>query len=139
MIYFCTPMLIKSKGLGDVSGARLFPQFLGIALAVVSLIMVVIELRQIARLKKEGVVEETKPISLKEVCKSEWKVVVLIVLMLLYLYLFTHIGFLFSSILLTTAVLFLLGERKIVNYLILYAVVVLIYLGFTKILMVRLP
>lgn len=90
-------------------------------------------------LKKQNISETAEKISFQEAIKKEWKVAVLMGLMILYLLAFKTIGFMISSCVITALVLFLLGERKIKNYIICFIVIFLIYLGFTKILMVRLP
>ena len=138
-IYICTPMLVKTKGLGDVSGAILFPRFLGVALIIVSAALIIESAIALSGLKKQNISETAEKISFQEAIKKEWKVAVLMGLMILYLLAFKTIGFMISSCVITALVLFLLGERKIKNYIICFIVIFLIYLGFTKISMVRLP
>ena len=138
LIFLATPMLVKTKGFGDASGARMFPKFLGLLLSVVGAAIAALEGLQMSKGKGEAS-EENGGLSMKDALLGEWKVLVLLLLMGAYLVLFTKIGFLFSSFLMATTVLALLGEKKVLNYAIACAVVVLIYLGFTKILMVRLP
>ena len=132
-------MLVKTKGLGDVSGAILFPRFLGVALIIVSAALIIESAIALSGLKKQNISETAEKISFQEAIKKEWKVAVLMGPMILYLLAFKTIGFMISSCVITALVLFLLGERKIKNYIICFIVIFLIYLGFTKILMVRLP
>lgn len=56
-IYICTPMLVKTKGLGDVSGAILFPRFLGVALIIVSAALIIESAIALSGLKKQNISE----------------------------------------------------------------------------------
>lgn len=67
-------MLVKTKGLGDVSGAILFPRFLGVALIIVSAALIIESAIALSGLKKQNISETAEKISFQEAIKKEWKV-----------------------------------------------------------------
>lgn len=133
------PSAIPSSPLSG-AGARMFPTFVLVSIAVLSLILIVQEYIK-ERKNKEEKATEAASSKIEGILNNKQlqRVWLSCLIIILYLFLFNKIGFLASSILCTTLLLLLFRMRKLTAFGVVYLSIVVIYLIFTKLLFVQLP
>ena len=116
---------------------RTFPYFTIGLLGIFSTVYFFICCIKFIRVKRkaEGQRKNTKLLNLKE----ETRVLIVFGFFMLYYFLFFTIGHVVSTLLVTTAMLFFLGGRKIMEYFIIYGIFAILFIVFEKILLVQLP
>lgn len=117
--------------------SRTFPYFTAVLMGIFSAVYFCICCAQFIKAKREaeGQQENTKLLNLKE----EARALSIFGFFALYAFLFTRIGYTVSTLLVPTATLFFLGERKIMRYLIIYGAAGVFFIIFEKLLLVQLP
>lgn len=131
---------IKDPALSEM-GPREFPNFIGICMIVLSAALFVKTFcaerkrKQADRTERAVCVEPAG----KENTKNELRALAIAVVCLLYAVTFTTLGYFISTFLAITLICLLFREKRIWVYPLLYAVAVVIWLGFTYLLSIRLP
>jgi len=137
LIWYFIPYQIEAPELTKM-GPRFFPRVISIILMVTSMALF---LESFVKNKKELKIKNNE--AKKEIfninVKEEANIVLLFILMFTYAYLLPVLGFIFSSIIEMGIVLFFLKGRKWYLYLILIALVLVIYHTFEKLLYIQLP
>ena len=134
--FLISPVVISAKGMGNAGSARIFPQFIGVGLMVLSFLLILETFISYKKSKKEGGPEEEK---VKREKGKENVVIIFAAMVLVYILLFDKLGYIITTIGVTTGALFLFRVKKAYYYLIVYGVDILVYFAFTKLLFVQLP
>lgn len=127
--------LIKDPGLSEM-GPREFPRFIGICMVLLSGVLFLKTRKQQADSPEKAA---GSPEELGEDRKNELRALALAAICLLYAVLFTTLGYFISTFAAITFTCLLFREKRIWVYPLLYAVSVVIWLGFTYLLAIRLP
>ena len=121
-----------------VMGASFFPRFIAIAMIVFSTILLVIS---VVQLKKDAFIKEDIPGEKQEKVsnRDRFNGVGIFIISVLYMLMINKIGFLISTYIAVTSMLILFRERKIINYVIVYSIILIVYYVFTHLLLVQFP
>ena len=121
-----------------VMGASFFPRFIAIAMIVFSTILLVISVIQ---LKKDAFIKEDIPGEKQEKVsnRDRFNGIGIFIISVLYMLMINRIGFLISTYIAVTSMLILFRERKIINYVIVYSIILIVYYVFTHLLLVQFP
>lgn len=131
---------IKDPGLSEM-GPREFPNFIGICMIVLSVALFAktafTDRKQRQADRAEGTVRtETGG---EDSTKNELRAIAIAAVCLLYAVTFTTLGYFISTFLAITLICLIFREKRIWVYPLLYAVAVVIWMGFTYLLSIRLP
>lgn len=131
---------IKDPGLSEM-GPREFPNFIGACMIVLSVALFAKTAYTERKQKQAGSEEDAACVRQdgKDQAKNEWRALAIAVVCLLYAVTFTTLGYFISTFLAITLVCLLFREKRIWVYPLLYAVAVIIWMGFTYLLSIRLP
>ncbi|MCG8499003.1 MAG: tripartite tricarboxylate transporter TctB family protein [Firmicutes bacterium] len=121
-----------------VMGASFFPRFISIAMIVFSTILLV---TSIIQLKKGAFIKEDIPGKKQEKVsnRDRFNGIGIFIISVLYMLMINRIGFLISTYIAVTSMLILFRERKIINYVIVYSIILIVYYVFTHLLLVQFP
>lgn len=119
-------------------GPRVFPYFIGICMIVLSLVLVAKTLWK-SRAEIISKNSKTQTINIKENKGNELRALMIAVICMLYAALFSIIGYFASTFFSIVAIGVLLKEKRWFVYVILFAVAVIIWAGFTYLLRINLP
>ncbi len=121
-----------------VMGASFFPRFISIAMIVFSTILLV---TSIIQLKKGAFIKEDIPGKKQEKVsnRDRFNGIGIFIISVLYMLMINKIGFLISTYIAVTSMLILFRERKIINYVIVYSIILIVYYVFTHLLLVQFP
>ena len=134
--YLISPVVISAKGMGNAGSARIFPQFIGAGLMILSLLLILETYISYQTAKKEARCETENK---KQEKGKENTVILFAAMILVYILLFDKMGYIITTIGVTTGALLLFRVKKAYYYLIVYGVDIRVYFAFTKLLFVQLP
>jgi|GEM_PF-2328461 len=142
-LYLIIPIFTPGKP-GVLLDSRFFPQVIAIAIMGISVLMFANNYLIHLHDKRTAASQPTQsPQTIAKTSASDWlnerRAFILLGIILLYALLFKPLGFIISTALATTGILFALKVRKIGSYVIVYAFSAMIYLIFKFVLYVRLP
>lgn len=131
---------IEDPGLSEM-GPREFPNFIGICMIVLSVALFFKTAWADRKRKRADRAEGAACAGQggEDRTKDEWRALAIAVVCLLYAITFTALGYFISTFLAITLICLLFREKRIWVYPLLYAVAVVIWLGFTYLLSIRLP
>ena len=129
IVLIITPKMTSSFKMDDL-GSRFFPYAIGVCTILVSLILGGTSLLTILKSK-----EKWKGYTIRWV--DNLRAILYCLAVILSVFLFSKVHFLILSFVMTTALLALCKERKLLWYLIVYACTLITYFAFTMILHVR--
>lgn len=136
LLFFVIPINVSTVNKQNIS-PRSFPYFIASGMVFLGLLLGIVTYVKNLQNKNE-IAEKAIPVT-KISLQDELRVVAVVIIIAVYILLFQPTGYFISTIFSATAILALLGARKIRHYLIIYAVSAGIYLCFTKLLFVMLP
>ncbi len=138
-VLIAVPLTIKDPGVSAM-GPRVFPNFIGTSMVVLSLILLAVTLFKGRKEKAaDQAAEAMTPEQKKTMLRDELRAVALAAIILGYSALFHTLGYFISTFLAITFILMLFRVKKLWVYPVIYALAFLIWLGFTFLLSVRLP
>ncbi|MCG8482838.1 MAG: tripartite tricarboxylate transporter TctB family protein [Clostridia bacterium] len=130
-IWVLIPYEIKAFDVSQM-GPRFFPQFLSIALMVLSGILILKSFNKSGY--EEAKEDETDPWDI-----SELRVGKIFLLLIIYIGIIEMVGFLISTVVIMSIAMYILKVRKWYHYVIFYVIVFIIYYVFKEIMYVQLP
>ena len=138
MILFAIPTEINVKS-GLLAGessteSRLFPYFASGIMGIAAIIQIAKNLYSYSVLRKSGV-ENTEHVDIRK----ELKALAILALCVVYSLLFSAIGYIAASVIVTPIALFVMGGRKWQYYVSVLAVALIMYIIFEYVLYVPLP
>lgn len=130
---------IKDPGLSEM-GPREFPQFIGTCMILLSAVLFAKTFYiSYKRKQAENAGDASGSGQAADDIKDELRALAIAAICLLYAATFMALGYFISTFLAITLICFLFREKRIWVYPLLYAVAVVIWLGFTYLLSIRLP
>lgn len=131
---------IKNPGLSEM-GPREFPNFIGVCMMVLSVALFAKTAYANRKMKQAGGEEHVScgQTGGKDHTKNERRALAIAAICLFYAVSFTTLGYFVSTFLAITFICLLFREKRIWVYPLLYAVAVMIWMGFTYLLSIRLP
>lgn len=136
---------IADPGLSEM-GPREFPNFIGTCMIVLSVVLfakTAVTCRNAGNQKQKesgsGTGAADGGQEKKDGSRNEWRALAIAVVCLLYAAAFTTLGYFVSTFLAITLICLLFREKRIWVYPLLYVVAVVIWMGFTYLLSIRLP
>ena len=137
-----TQIPVSAKASQDPFTPRTFPNLLVIGIFILSVIGFITNLIKYFQLKKTNLPEREETTKEKK-SRNEYIAVLMpyffFLLIVVYYYLFTHVGFVWATILVPPVMLFVLGNRKWYLYLSVYVFAAIMYLLFRFVLYVPIP
>lgn len=125
-----------SWGGGIEVGSRFFPYFSAVSLGIFAFIFLVKSCFEYKKVKqKESQYAEAEKMNTKD----EIRAIEVYGLFIFYAILFVKIGYILSTLIVPTVILLFLGERKILQYLIIYALGGSLFVIFKILLNIQLP
>lgn len=133
-------LYISDPGISAM-GPREFPRFIGTCMIVLSAALFVKTAFTARREKQEGGREKAAPVSQENtmIGRDEGRALAIAGICLLYAVTFTTLGYFVSTFIAIILICILFREKRIWVYPLLFAVAVVIWLGFTYLLSIRLP
>jgi hypothetical protein len=135
MVVILIPSQIKNVGSVAV-GPRSFPYFISFLLMSCSLILIVQEVKKVRKERAEGKVEQQ---SSSDDTKGLGIALLFYLTVVVYAFSMKWLGFLVSSVVFLPVMLYMLGVRKKLLYLILLPIIAAVYYVFQVLLHVQLP
>lgn len=131
---------IKDPALSEM-GPREFPNFIGICMIVLSVALFAKTFYAARKQRPAGRADRAARAGAggEDNTKNELRALALAVVCLFYAVTFTALGYFISTFLAITLICLLFREKRIWVYPLLYAVAVVIWMGFTYLLSIRLP
>ena len=117
--YLISPVVISSKGMGNAGSARIFPQFIGIGLMILSLLLILETYISYKKSRTGGHPAQESEVQEKV---KEKTVIIFAVMLVAYVLLFDKLGYIISTLAVTTGALLLFRVKKAYFYLIVYGV-----------------